>query len=184
MASSHWRHATCLCASAHAVPPPWKGGDGRTDISHLCAPCPWASLGPQWCQCHRGSPVFHEFSFRALKGSQKMGWKTLEKPAHLRTGAVWFPEGSGAPKTPGPSAKVKADLVVTSQSNAHGSNRGLTPGRTRHPVAFVDPARPSSCPKLSCSDTIVSSNGLRFGFETDWKRPKELPSTLGRSVGS
>jgi len=45
-----------------------------------------------------------------------MGWKTLEKPALLRTGVAWLLEGSRASKTPGPTTKVKAGLAVTSRS--------------------------------------------------------------------
>lgn len=178
------RHTTHLCVSVWVSYHPGNVGvAGQTAVTVH----PWALKScPPKSQWHRGSPIFHGFSYSALEGSWKMGWKTLEKPVHLRTGAAWLLEGSRACKTPGPATKVQAALAVRSQSHvpaqlAKQQRPDRRPHKTRGSVC--GPARPNSCPKLACRDTIVSSNGLRFGFKTDWKRPKELPSTLGRSVG-
>lgn len=100
--------ALCLCICCSTTLERWGG-----TCAHPATGRPWALKAcPRWCQCHGVSPVFHGFSYKGLKGSWKMGWKTLEKPAHLRIGATWFPEG--APKTPSLAAKVKTAFAVTS----------------------------------------------------------------------
>lgn len=97
---------------------------------------PWAPRScPPKCRRHRGSPIVHGFSYEALTGAWRMGWNTLEKPAHLRT-AAWLLEGVRAPQTPVPASGVKGALTVPSR---HGDRQRTGPTATRCPAGVVGP---------------------------------------------